>query len=65
MMLEILVTHLEKVCGLEKQQIKVKETDAQVEPSGENITDKLIDKKLAKPIEDTNLDEIVQLLKLL
>jgi len=46
MMLEILVSHLEKVCGL---------PDGEIKP-GSN---------LAKSIEDTNLDEIVLLLKLL
>lgn len=46
MMLEILVSHLERVCGL---------PDAEMKPGT----------SLAKSLEDTNLDEIVLLLKLL
>ena len=54
MMLEILVSHLEKVCGLEQK-----------EPEKDPEKDQHRAKNLAKAIEETNLDEIVQLLKLL
>ena len=54
MMLEILVSHLEKVCGLEQK-----------EPEKDSEKDQHRAKNLAKAIEETNLDEIVQLLKLL
>mmetsp|Transcript_28541 Transcript_28541/g.43153 ORF Transcript_28541/g.43153 Transcript_28541/m.43153 type:complete len:136 (+) Transcript_28541:7136-7543(+) len=48
MMLEILVSHLERVCGVADS------TKSSPELPG-----------LAKPIEDTNIEEIIQLLKLL
>lgn len=69
MMLEILVSHLEKVCGLDQPQTKAKDLDAQATeklniPSNDESRSKL-SSSLARPIEDTNLDEIVQLLKLL
>lgn len=59
MMLEILVTHLERVCGLDQVQAKTSSSDSQIKD------DRIKNKSLAKPIEDTNLDEIAQLLKLL
>jgi hypothetical protein len=62
MMLEIIVTHLEKVCGLEQNQGLAPEA-GQVERSNEPIDEKT--GSLAKPLEETNLDEIVHLLKLL
>ena len=53
-MLEILVSHLEKVCGLEQKEL-----------DKDSEKDQYHAKNLAKAIEETNLDEIVQLLKLL
>ena len=55
MMLEILVTHLEKVCGLDRA--RAAEGREEEPPRARS--------HLAKPIEETNLDEIVQLLRLL
>lgn len=69
MMLEILVSHLEKVCGLDSTPAAPasKETDSPspTEKKQDLDIDKVKGKTLAKAVEDTNLDEIVQLLKLL
>lgn len=56
MMLEILVTHLERVCGLDAFMPDQQPADL---PAPQSRC------ALAKAIEDTNLEEIVQLLKLL
>lgn len=56
MMLEILVSHLERVCGL--QAILSDNATIDIEGIRERGG-------LAKALEDTNLEEIVQLLKLL
>jgi len=66
MLLEILVTHLERVCGLDQVQAKTSSSDSQIKDKPADLhNDRIKNKFLAKPIEDTNLDEIAQLLKLL
>lgn len=66
MMLEIIVSHLEKVCGLEQHQVLAPEpSQAAEEGSPEPVEEKPEVRPLAKPVEETNLDEIVHLLKLL
>ena len=49
MMLEILVTHLEKVCGLDQKTLNEYKDKPRSHRS----------RNLSKPIEDTNLEEII------
>lgn len=63
MMLEILVSHLEKVCGLDQPPAPAspsKESDSPNTEKKDSLQiNKLKSKSLAKAVEDTNLDEIV------
>ncbi len=65
MLLEILVSHLEKVCGFDKEE-KRATIDNLAEKFQEDVeTDQNKKSKLKNLIDCKNLDEIVQLLKLL
>jgi hypothetical protein len=59
MLLEILVAHLEKACGLNQPPVKQEDKKSSSPSSTER------NGGLSKPLEDINTDEIFQLLKLL
>jgi hypothetical protein len=65
MMLEILVSHLEKACGLDRAPAQPGAAGPQDEEGEEAERARAPGGPLARPIEDTNLEEITQLLKLL